>query len=929
MARSVADEIGRLKRTLLDDPALLSQFSFDPEKDRVGSGAYGTVFRATDKDGNAVCIKKLSASSPNLPSDPLQRARALFQEVELLRILNSPGKQHPNILRFLHAFEDHPPSSSGDLVHITEFCGGGDLFSVVVKRMNGGRFYSEVDAARVVALIAGALHHLHSLGFLHRDLKLENILLRTAAPSASASTSDSDDDLAAALVLADLGICLMKERPDPFHGLTVGTFALTAPEVLLYRQYSEASDTWSLGCLLYILLVGTMPFGRAATPQEYQAVLSGIVYWDTYFPPNVEAGLSDGAKEVIRGMLRKNPRERMTIPELLLHPWIKAATAPPPVAQASQPASTSAAASGIPSSAATAPLLPLSTYHNLVALDLERRAGAAAHSVILGSAAPSPGGVVVAGGGIARAASVVGGFSVPASVPVPVPVPVPALRRALTTLSPIPSEGADSAISSHSSEVAASTSTASPLTAMPFKAQLRAAAGLPTKEGETEGDHQVSLQAFEKAMKSLFAVEGSAAGGFSWPRVFSALDKNSDGIIPFSCLENAAVALSHPFAEPVVSSTAGCSSGLELIFAGLGATEAGQTDEAEPAVTMGALIGLLSAFVQLKPTGTGGEEALMTQLEAAWPGYSCGNFSVAPLQPPAPVPPTPPAPPAAAAAASLSTAPPAFYLPAEQHQNLVGAAAPSMDAEEDGDNEDNEDEDGDANQSSVVPLVGGRKRRRFSADLEIGETRERTADIERRRLLRPQLSLAPQSTSASAMPSPALSSRSPVKKSAVSFANAHADAPAVVAASAGKAAPAVAVAAAEEEPDTTGGGGRSGVDVAVAILSLQRLFTQLSVVGSSSGIGGGAGGAGGAGAAAAGQGQGQERKRGVATEAAAATEGAGAMPVPAVPAVSAAAAVAFSDIRVTCRQFKLALGGQPALLALLAGTGAGAGAAAR
>ena len=87
---------------------------------------------------------------------------------------------------------------------------------------------------------------MHSLGIVHRDLKLENIMM----------SSDSDD---ACAKIADFGLATLL-GPTQTAGESYGTLGYTAPEVLKKEQYGAQCDVWSLGCMVYAMMSGHMPF---------------------------------------------------------------------------------------------------------------------------------------------------------------------------------------------------------------------------------------------------------------------------------------------------------------------------------------------------------------------------------------------------------------------------------------------------------------------------------------------------------------------------------------------------------------------------------------------------------------------------------------------------------------------------------------------
>eukprot|EP00826_Nyctotherus_ovalis_P061634 TRINITY_DN878_c0_g2_i1.p1 TRINITY_DN878_c0_g2~~TRINITY_DN878_c0_g2_i1.p1 ORF type:complete len:146 (-),score=26.09 TRINITY_DN878_c0_g2_i1:432-869(-) len=120
---------------------------------------------------------------------------------------------------------------------------GGDLYDYLEKR----EFKVSEERARTIAhSLATALFYLHSYGIVHRDIKLDNVLMTDCTDSADSK-------------LMDFGLSKMigpnEHCKEPF-----GTVGYAAPEVIGGKSYDKAVDIWSLGVVVYILLTGTTPF---------------------------------------------------------------------------------------------------------------------------------------------------------------------------------------------------------------------------------------------------------------------------------------------------------------------------------------------------------------------------------------------------------------------------------------------------------------------------------------------------------------------------------------------------------------------------------------------------------------------------------------------------------------------------------------------
>ncbi|KPP57733.1 tribbles3-like [Scleropages formosus] len=174
----------------------------------------------------------------------------------------------------------------------------GDMHSYVrtCKRL------AEDEAAHLFGQMARAVAHCHERGVVLRDLKLRKFVFA--------------DQQRTKLVLQDLeDSCILKGEDDSLtdkHGCP----AYVGPEILNSRHsYSgKAADVWSLGVVLYTMLVGRYPFQDAEPAALFGKIRRGVF--------TVPDSLSPRAKCLVRCMLRRTPSERLEAAEILLHPWL-------------------------------------------------------------------------------------------------------------------------------------------------------------------------------------------------------------------------------------------------------------------------------------------------------------------------------------------------------------------------------------------------------------------------------------------------------------------------------------------------------------------------------------------------------------------------------------------------------------------------------
>ena len=203
---------------------------------------------------------------------PQQAARFLDEARKIAQL------RHPGIVPV------HDVGRDGDYCYIvSEFIEGGDL----AKRLTHGKLPWQ-DAVRLIEEVAEILQHAHANGFVHRDIKPANILL----------------DAKGSPYLADFGIAATGEELRQGGGNTAGTLAYMSPEQVGGRQVDARTDIYSLGVVLFELLVGRRPFAAANPAELRRAILTD----DPQFPESVE--LPPDLKRICLKALARKPTER-------------------------------------------------------------------------------------------------------------------------------------------------------------------------------------------------------------------------------------------------------------------------------------------------------------------------------------------------------------------------------------------------------------------------------------------------------------------------------------------------------------------------------------------------------------------------------------------------------------------------------------------
>ena len=267
----------------------------------IGQGAFGKVNLGLNiLTGRVVAVKSFNKKNLNSSKDNKEK---IIYETNLMKNLN-----HPSIVKVLEMFEDDKY-----MLIIMEYLNGGNLYSFVKKR----RKLREKTAKFLFWQIIQGIKYLHSVGVVHRDIKLENILI----------------DLNNKIKICDFGIGKKikpyKDKKSEFILYDqCGTPMYIAPEILLatkekgYNAYPV--DMWSSGIALYIMLSGTLPFNIENKHSNKEENNIELQYSIIHNEPKPIDNISKEAKHLLQGLLNKNPKKRFTPDDVLNHPWFKA-----------------------------------------------------------------------------------------------------------------------------------------------------------------------------------------------------------------------------------------------------------------------------------------------------------------------------------------------------------------------------------------------------------------------------------------------------------------------------------------------------------------------------------------------------------------------------------------------------------------------------
>ncbi|CAH1184563.1 unnamed protein product [Phyllotreta striolata] len=278
--------------------------------DSIGQGSYGIVKLAYNEEddthyamkilskkkllkkagmfGRLPPARKDSRSNSSPVNHPFQK---VYREIAILKKLD-----HPNVVKLVEVLDD---PVEDHLYLVFELLEGGQVLEVPTDTP-----LDEHTAWTYFRDVVLGIEYLHYQRIIHRDIKPANLLLSDAGR----------------VQIADLGVCNEFHGADAFLSTTAGTPAFTAPEALSEKNEAgfsgKCTDIWSMGITLYAFLYGRVPFYDDNIVGLYSKIKSQpVVFPDT-------PSISDNLKDLIKKMLLKEPSQRLTLPEIKVHPWV-------------------------------------------------------------------------------------------------------------------------------------------------------------------------------------------------------------------------------------------------------------------------------------------------------------------------------------------------------------------------------------------------------------------------------------------------------------------------------------------------------------------------------------------------------------------------------------------------------------------------------
>tara|TARA_B100000768_G_C11269367_1_gene372645 strand:- start:827 stop:2182 length:1356 start_codon:yes stop_codon:yes gene_type:complete len=252
------------------------------QKKRIGHGAFSNIYKGYHKKTNKkIAVKEIKLDTINKYKDSIKR------ETKIMRHLD-----HPNIINLYDTIIDN---HNDNIYLILDYFPKGDLSNFLKKRP-----LKEKYAHKFTSQLSNGLEYLLQNKIIHRDLKPQNILV----------TNLGD------IKITDFGFARYFEENTILNTIC-GSPLYMAPEIVKNRKYDLKSDLWSVGVILYEMLVGRQPYRG----KNIFDLVKNIEKKSIILPSNII--LTDECKDLLFKLLKKNPIERIKWEDFFSHKWIK------------------------------------------------------------------------------------------------------------------------------------------------------------------------------------------------------------------------------------------------------------------------------------------------------------------------------------------------------------------------------------------------------------------------------------------------------------------------------------------------------------------------------------------------------------------------------------------------------------------------------
>jgi serine/threonine protein kinase len=247
--------------------------------EEIGRGGYSKVYLVSNKKtGRKYALK----AAFKFKKDKNRTDRS-YTEIAVLRKLN-----HPNIIKLKGWFED-----AETVYMVLEYIQNKDCAKVFKKTLP-----TKNQLKHILRQLVNVLEYIHNQGVVHRDIKLENILI--------------DDKMNIKLI--DFGLAaILEDKYDMIEG-TVGTCRYSACELIKGESYGSSVDLWSFGVVCFLLITGSYPFDGSKKESIFARIVNKKINYSKY-------DLSSNEIHLLKGLLEKDPEKRTEIEDVLKEPF--------------------------------------------------------------------------------------------------------------------------------------------------------------------------------------------------------------------------------------------------------------------------------------------------------------------------------------------------------------------------------------------------------------------------------------------------------------------------------------------------------------------------------------------------------------------------------------------------------------------------------
>jgi len=282
-----------IPHTRVDDESVIeSMFSMGR---KLGQGSFGIVREAKDLNSG----RKWAVKAVNKEKAGSSAVKLLEREVSILKRVN-----HDHIIHLEQVFE-----TSKKMYLVMELCEHGELADMMKAQYH----FKEDDVRQIIGDLASAIAYLHKNDIVHRDLKLENILVHK-----------NEENGRLHIKVTDFGLSVVKDGVGHENMMQqfCGTPIYMPPEIVDNKTYSQQCDVWAMGVITYYLLSGAPPFKARDEETLYEYIKKGEINFHDEHIKNC----TESAHNCIQGMLKVDPAHRLTASEVLNHHWITGVT---------------------------------------------------------------------------------------------------------------------------------------------------------------------------------------------------------------------------------------------------------------------------------------------------------------------------------------------------------------------------------------------------------------------------------------------------------------------------------------------------------------------------------------------------------------------------------------------------------------------------